>query len=84
MGAAIRVDERSHAPERRWPADSQWKLNSRHPVMREYAILCLQRGIRAQRVTLGGGLVADIHGGEVTVVVLTEIDDSKEDGEERA
>ena len=29
-------------------------------------------------------LVADIHGGEVTVVVLTEIEDSKEDGQVRA
>ena len=26
----------------------------------------------------------DVHGGEVTVVVLTEIEDSKEDGEVRA
>ncbi|MBN2295383.1 MAG: hypothetical protein JXM70_23330 [Pirellulales bacterium] len=29
-------------------------------------------------------LVADIHGGEVAVVVLTEIRDSKEDGEKLA
>ena len=29
-------------------------------------------------------LIADVHGGEVTVVVLTEFEDSKEDGEVRA